>query len=224
MTLERARLPLKRLPLSPPPRPNGSGGGMTTLDWALLYLSRGWTVVPVRHRSKKPIHDDWPNLRIGPTEAPQHFGGRPMNIGVALGPSSGGLVDVDLDCVEAVRLAPFLLPRTRAVFGRPSNRGSHYLFTAPELSEAVGAKEAWTDPAPALDPITGEKANPKLLELRVGGRGKAAQTVAPGSTHKETGELIAWEENGDPAKVDGGMLRRAVRALAAGCLLVKAWR
>ena len=43
------------------------------------------------------------------------------NAGVLLGEASRGLVDVDLDCPEAVRWAPVVLPATLA-FGRASNR------------------------------------------------------------------------------------------------------
>jgi hypothetical protein len=47
---------------------------------------------------------------------------------VQLGPKSGGLCDVDLDCTEAVVLAPAFLPPTHAVFGRKSKPRSHYLY------------------------------------------------------------------------------------------------
>jgi hypothetical protein len=60
-----------------------------------------------------------------------------------------------------------------------------------------------------------------IVELRIGGA-KGAQTIFPGSTH-ETGEPIDWDENGDPASVDGDELRQCVRALAAYSLIVRHW-
>ena len=44
----------------------------------------------------------------------------------------------------------------------------------------------------------------------------------PGSVHKE-GEPILWEENGEPAAVDGGELGRRVRLVAAASLIARAW-
>jgi hypothetical protein len=52
----------------------------------------------------------------------------PTNVGIVLGPSSQGLTDVDLDCVEAIAIAPYILPRTEAIFGRASKRASHWLY------------------------------------------------------------------------------------------------
>jgi len=58
-------------------------------------------------------------------------------------------------------------------------------------------------------PNTGEM----LCELRVGGGGKGAQTVFPGSTHDETGEAVTWDEDGAPAAVDGrGAVPKSQRA------------
>jgi hypothetical protein len=44
-----------------------------------------------------------------------------------------------------------------------------------------------------------------ILELRIGGGGKGAQTVFPGSVH-ETGELIAWDEKENIARAEGDSL------------------
>src|SRR5690606_32784070 len=51
------------------------------------------------------------------------------NVGVRLGEPSGWLVDVDLDCAEAIALAPMFLPPT-ATFGRLSKPRSHWLYIA----------------------------------------------------------------------------------------------
>jgi hypothetical protein len=67
------------------------------------------------------------------------------------------------------------------------------------------------------DPTTGGR----ILELRMGGD-SGAQTVFPGSIHEE-GEPIAWEENGEPASVDGDDLTRRVHDLAAYSLIARYW-
>jgi hypothetical protein len=59
-----------------------------------------------------------------------------------------------------------------------------------------------------------------LVELRIGGGDKGAQTVFPGSTH-ESGERIEWVEDGEPARIGGSDLKRYVSTLAAGALLVR---
>jgi RecA-family ATPase len=184
----------------------------TALDIALVYIGRGWNPVPVDYRAKKPnAGNGWQLRIIDATNAPQYFNGGPMNIGVILGPSSHGLTDIDLDCDEARAVAPYILPRTGAIFGRTSSRAAHRLYYT-DLS--IGADKAvlvFNDP----------KTNGRLLELRIGGA-SGAQTVFPGSTH-ETGEAINWEENNEPASVDGASLVRCVHDLAACSLIARFW-
>jgi hypothetical protein len=51
------------------------------------------------------------------------------NVGCLLGEASGGIVDIDLDCVESIRAAEVLLPPTPCRWGRASNPGwSHMAF------------------------------------------------------------------------------------------------
>ena len=71
-------------------------------------------------------------------------------------------------------------------------------------------------PALACDP---EKPA-TLVELRIGGSDKGAQTLFPGSMHP-SGEPIEWVSDGEPKHVDGGELKRCVGALAAAALLVR---
>ena len=64
-----------------------------------------------------------------------------------------------------------------------------------------------------------------LLEVRIGGGGKGAQTIFPGSIHKDTGEAIVWEDghNGEPARVEGNVLLRTVKITATACLIARYW-
>src|SRR6516164_4236991 len=80
---------------------------------------------------------------------------------------------------EARAIAPYILPRTGAIFGRASSRAAHRLYYT-DLS--VNANKAVVV---FKDPTTGGN----LLELRIGGD-SGAQTVFPGSIH-EDGEPIA---------------------------------
>lgn len=95
---------------------------------ALDYINRGWSPIPVKYRAKNPdAGDDWQKLRITAATAPRYFNGKPQNIGILQGQPSGGLTDVDLDCLEAIAAAPFLLPET-AVFGHASKPNSHWIY------------------------------------------------------------------------------------------------
>ena len=82
----------------------------TVLEAALQYAREGRVPVPVRFRGKAPTLNEWPQCRADEDEVRRLFGGRVLNVGIAFGEPSGGLVDVDLDWPEAEALAPeFLL-------------------------------------------------------------------------------------------------------------------
>lgn len=176
----------------------------TVLDVALSYLQRGWKPIPVPHRQKSPSLNGWQNFEVTEKELPQYFNGKPQNIGVRLGTASGNLVDVDLDCDAAVALAPRFLPITSAIFGRLTRPRSHWLYIS-----AIPGKATFTDP------VTGKR----LLEILTNGQ----QAIFPGSTHKDTGELIQWYEKGDPANVSENDLVQAAKCLAAATLLAEHW-
>jgi hypothetical protein len=187
----------------------------TVLEIALGYIGLGWSPVPVPFRKKKPIVEGWDALRINKETAPEYFNGAPQNIGVILGPASGGLTDVDLDSPEAVECAPYFLPKTTCMFGRKSKRFSHYLYVTNIASSISQARIDYKD-------ADGKKT---LVELRIGGEagsGNAAQTIFPGSTHEE-GEPIAWDEPGEPTRVADDVLIDRVNKLAAAVLFARHW-
>ena len=136
------------------------------------------SVVPISHKQKAPKIKAWEKLNITADNAAKFFNGADQNIGVQLGARSKGLTDVDLDCAEAVRLAPHFLPPTNAVFGRASKPSSHYLYNIGDAPEK------------ATEQLKDENKQ-TIIELRMGGGSAAAQTVFPGSTHP-SGETIQW--------------------------------
>ena len=89
------------------------------------YQRRGWRLVPIPAGQKGTFEQGWQtrNYALGDFSA----GG---NVAVLLGPRSGELVDIDLDCPEALALADTYLPATGAVFGRASKPRSHRLYTS----------------------------------------------------------------------------------------------
>lgn len=179
---------------------------------ALQYAMRDWNPLPVPFKQKKPIGNDWQHRVITGSKVHLFFGDRPMNIGVQLGLKSGRLTDIDLDCPEAAVIARAVLPKTGAIFGRASKRDSHYLFNTSLASRLTQAALQFKDPISKC----------MLLEVRIGGGDKGAQTVFPGSVH-ESGEAIDWETDGDPAEVDGDELVWRAGLLAALCLFARHW-
>lgn len=186
-------------------------------DVALDYLRRGWQPVPITVKQKAPRDRDWQNLAIT-EENVENFFACDDNIGLQLGSRSGGLTDIDIDCAEALPLADIFLPSTGAIFGRKSKPRSHRLYTSDLATSELKAAIQYREP-----PTLSANGQPSMLvELRIGGGGKAAQTLAPGSLHP-SGEEVCWEidSDGDPVSVSGSDLKNAVATLAAATLLVR---
>jgi hypothetical protein len=94
------------------------------------YLALGLQPIPIPLRSKNPGRDDWQDERCTVEDVPQKFSSH-KNIGLLLGEASNGLVDLDLDCPEAVALAPAFLPFTGFKSGHATNPVSHYWYVSP---------------------------------------------------------------------------------------------
>jgi hypothetical protein len=174
------------------------------LGIARSYLQRGWMPLPVPFRSKNPGFDGWQNITVTEADLPLHFNEHRQNIGVLLGRVSGDLADVDLDCTEAISLAPYFLPATGAIFGRQTRPRSHWLYVAP-----VPNKVTFTNP------VTGKR----LVEILTNGQ----QAIFPGSAHKDTGELVQWYEEGEAARISATDLIQAAQRLASATLLAQHW-
>lgn len=184
---------------------------MNPCETALGYIRRGWSPVPVPFRQKGPVLPDWNYLRVGEQDVARFFDRADQNVGVLLGPASGGLTDVDLDCPEALAFADSILPPTPACFGRPSRPRSHRLYVTDLSGTEQKASLTFKDP----------ENNGMLVEVRVGGV-QGAQTVFPGSVHP-LGEEIHWSDNGPPAEICGVELKRRVSIVAALSLLARHW-
>lgn len=174
----------------------------TLLDFALNYIARGWRPIPIPHGQKAPILPGWNQLEITAETAAQHFNCAQQNIGVRLGEPSGWLIDIDLDCEEAIRLAPGILPSTLR-FGREGRPGSHWLYR----SEGLAGKAFRIPGTDGGDPAT-------ICEIR----STRQQTVFPPSTHP-SGQAIRFETREQPLAVSAEVLTAKVGDLATACVL-----
>lgn len=169
------------------------------IDTLRQYVAAGWALVRVPALSKAPTDHAWPSIDYPPEAfAPND------NVGVKLGAKSHGLVDVDLDCHEAVALAPAILPGPTATFGRPGKPRSHYLY---RCATKTRKPARW------------------MIELRSDG----CQTIIPPSTRAPDDafsqpEPIAWSHDAvAPMAVDENVLVPAFGKLAAASLIARVW-
>ena len=163
---------------------------MNSREAAAVYIARGWPPVPIPARQKGPRIAEWQKGGFAPSDIDPAG-----NVGVILGEPAHGLVDVDLDCPEAVEMAADFLPATGASFGRPSKPRSHWEY----IVDAPGSIHRWND-------AKGET----LVELRSTG----GQTMFPPSIHP-SGEAVSWVTFDEPAHVTWQALADACEAMAA---------
>lgn len=161
---------------------------------AAALIAEGYQVVPLRPGTKKCKDENFLRLVFQPDdfEANDNIGIRSVN----------GIVIVDLDCQEAVRMADAFLPSTDAIYGRPSKPRSKRIYHC----EGIG------------DKIIAFK-NPKttLLEIRVN-----HQDMAPPSIHPE-GERLSWSVRGVALEVAPEALLHSCKLLATAALIAQVY-
>lgn len=190
--------------------------GPKALPVAMALLYREMGIIPVRlaYRDKRPTETGWPELEPAPA---QIAAWGVCNVGLLHGKRSRWLVGIDLDCPEAVALAPFYLPATWT-----SMRAGKAMSCCFYFAEGVTSKKFTDDDEKTVVEIRGEAST-----------GSAHQTMAPPSIHPN-GEHVEWSsEHGDsmkePLTIDGRQLvtvacklTRAVMFARAGLSLEEA--
>jgi hypothetical protein len=188
---------------------NSRQGAIDPLATARDLLRRGIMPLPVLPTNKNPVIAEWQLLTITEANLTDYFDGHDHNVGGRMGHRSRGLTDDDLDCIEAITLAPHFLTATQAMYGRASKPKSHYLYRC--------------DTVPEKGSIPFKDENKKMIvEIRVGGGDKGAQSIMPGSQHP-SGEFVRWDADGEPARVEFDDLEDRTRRLAAAALLLRHW-
>ncbi len=177
------------------------------------YIGLGLRVVPVPLLKKGPVIKGWPHLVVESDDIVTYFAD-PSNVGVVMGATSGNLIDLDLDCAEAIELAADFLPPTWT-FGRCSRPRSHWLYLVPNGVESRTFVDV---------PDAGSKAA-TLLEIRAGlGAQHRLQTIFPPSVHP-SGEFVEWSDDHDalesPRVVEGEELVNVASTLATAVLMLR---
>jgi hypothetical protein len=176
---------------------------ISTPELVLNYIDQGFAPIPVKFKSKEPINKGWTDLAISKNNIADYFRGEPTNIGILTGERSGGLVDVDIDNIDALKFAEWFLPDTDCVFGRESKPKSHRVYRVPD----TGRRETYA-------------ANGMIAEIR----GNRCCTVFPGSVHP-SGERVAFENSADytPGQATWSELKQAVKKIAIATVLHQCW-
>ncbi|WP_324716431.1 bifunctional DNA primase/polymerase [Carboxydochorda subterranea] len=172
---------------------------------AKAYIRLGWRPIPYEAGTKGPKTKGWAKWKITENEIAERFH-EGTNIGIVLGAASRGLVDIDLDCPEAVQAAPLLLPPTGAKFGQEGKEPGHWLYQC--------------RPAPKNQRFQDPRAESESTILEV--RAEGLQTMFPPSLHPN-GRRIVWAERTSVPAVDKSALVTAASRLAAAVLLGRHW-
>lgn len=190
------------------------------LHAALEAHRHGFTPTPLHPSRKSPVLPGWPTVTFDSgeevretwTTAAEPYGSQPLNLGLSLGASHGGLVDIDLDHPRAHAVAARVLPHTPMRSGRPGNPGSHYWYVVDGYDPGICAYKL----------PSGEV----IMEFRAGG----GQTAVPpslhpgGDTYHWTGEPWGGESGPTRLDADGGKrLHLTVMLIALTVVLADNW-
>lgn len=174
--------------------------------------------VPVPLNAKAPKHSEWQNMLLDEAGIDKHFPYTAQNnIGWLLGAASCGLLDVDLDCQEAVFMAPCFLPETGMKFGRKGTEyKSHWVYRVNEGCELKTKK--FQDINRNASNEDKEKQRQMIAEIR----GNGTQTIVPPSIHPN-GEELRFSSDESPATIEYEELIAAAGRLAAAVVTVRSW-
>ena len=165
---------------------------MAVEGMAHLLIAMGLTPVSLKEKSKIPKKKNWN------TEPPDIKDFKTGNIGIM------GLVDVDLDCPEAVRVSRYFLPKTGMIFGRESVGPAHWMY---DIKDQDGYKKFEFQGACIAEyrPLFGKRC-----------------TMIPTSTHP-SGEKVRWIKGDDAAASSKEIVLPAVAKIAACVVLGRSW-
>lgn len=195
---------------------------------AVEAYQNGYTPVPIHPGTKRPMGVAWTQLRWESEEqVREEFTARinetgEINLGLALGKPSAGLVDVDFDHPKALRLNDHLIPPSRMETGRIGSPRSHRWFI---VTGDIPATRQY--PLPSGEGDSTEK------EMAIEFRSTGGQTLIPPSIWKDKNdpsrvqdyrwESEPWGGEDGPSVVPGQVLATQVALVGMGAVLLDAW-
>jgi P4 family phage/plasmid primase-like protien len=184
--------------------------------WAAEYLNRGH-IVEVYEKSKSVKGPRTKRVIIeGLFDLENyHFTDRTC-VGIVMDPIH---TCADADATEAIALAPYYLPPTEMISGRPGREDSHWWYRLEEIDpDTKGTK--------FLDPATLSTENPTIVEFFHATGGKAIHMViCPPSPYDDRGkvERAEWSVLHEPAILKADAVYTACGILASAVILARCW-
>ena len=130
----------------------------TIYEQAKQYENLKFDLIPVNYMDKKP-QQKWGNKKF----TSEYFtNSEKTNIGVRIGNASNNLVDVDIDCEDALKIADMFLPECSFIFGRKSNPDSHRLY----YCDSEGTYAKYNDNSTGVPPVNGTSYNESFQTVR----------------------------------------------------------
>ena len=117
------------------------------------------------------------------------------------------IVDIDLDCMEAIKLAPYFLPATSMKYGRQSNPTSHWLFKVIDLTKKH-TRKWFSFEDPNVDKET-------LVELRAHDH----YSMCAGKYPEE--EYVKWTDYSSIKETTYDVLYKSVAMLAVASIILR---
>lgn len=177
------------------------------------YRKRGWRAFPLPAGQKKPDREKgWQKAVETVTDdnlEQQWANGE--NVGVILDPP---IVDIDLDCQEAVDVASYFLPETPFKFGRLNNY-THWVYEAQEAES-----DTFID---AIERQKRRDGDDAAKDMIVEVRHQNGYSMFPPSVHPDGHQLKFAPNPGWPEAIIFKDLYRRVEVLAATALMVRYW-
>ena len=115
------------------------------------------------------------------------------------------VVDIDLDCSEALQLADYFIPSTQLEFGRASTPRSHRLLKVIDLNKKH-TRTFWD--------FKGDEKS-MLVELRA----NKHYTMAMGQY--DNGEKVVWNTVGQPTEINWDTLTKSAALLSVACVVMR---
>lgn len=194
-----------------------------TEDWIRKYLDYGFTPLPITPGTKKPIASGWEKFSTDRFDSTDEFidvfGDN--YIALLLGDPSGGLVDIDLDCPEAVRLGSMAMPSTASSVSRGQEVPTHYWFRVLDGITTTKYVDPVQEREQAKARARGEESEDRSVILEI--RSTGGQTLVEPSLHP-TGKEYKWISPLDNlAEITSEELKRECSLMAAAILLGRYW-